>query len=103
MSKRFIYPSSRKIWATVFCSIAARGFFLKFAGSTFVTTSDLTVLAGLAATAVGWYSLGVFMDNKLATSNKSNILDRIPGFPQGDLDLTAPTSKDPNEMYVENS
>jgi len=52
-------PSSRKVWATLFCSVSLVGFILKFMGWQFITTADLAILSSLATAAVGWYSFSV--------------------------------------------
>lgn len=54
--KVYASPSSRKFWATFFCSIAGAGFILKFAGSPNITTPDLGILSTLALSAAGLYT-----------------------------------------------
>ena len=49
-------PSSRKLWATLFCLLSLIGFILKFWGIQTITSEDLAILSGLAVSAVGWYT-----------------------------------------------
>lgn len=50
-------PNATKVIATIFCTISAWGFILKFHGSEHVTSTDLAILSGLATSMIGLYQL----------------------------------------------